>query len=95
MQQGCQEEALQIPQGRSFYLSLTCLFGALACYLSFLAYPLSHTRQTRPQLRSLRNLRSIPSCTALRRLAALGVALPPQQAATKVCVCGTGCSRVL
>ena len=65
--QGCQEDALQIPQGRSFYLSLTCLFGALACYLSFLAYPLSHTRQTRPQLRSLRNLRSIPTCTALRR----------------------------
>ena len=26
------------------YLSLSCLFGALACYLSILAYPLSHAR---------------------------------------------------
>ena len=26
------------------YLSLSCPFGALACYLSILAYPLSHAR---------------------------------------------------
>ena len=29
-------------------LSFSCLFGALACYLSFLVYPLSLTRQARP-----------------------------------------------